>query len=335
MNNELSAYLKIFVKLSILVGGLLFFDWMLYPRLITIIYDNLSANQYCFKQKADVLVLGDSHTQRSINPNFTDLFDVYNFSKTGNYLPINYAIYAAYREFNPAPKYVVLSMEPWSFRDKPFLGNYFLVPNKSHGSRYIEESMLEPKNYFSRLKEFKLNVIENAGFTTEFLLRLISRSLLKKEKECITGKSYVLDRNLSNRDNNIADIKRPGHFKVTDYDHSFSPFSEHNKINLKYFKLLIDQLAQDGVRLVLLESPRFIGASDSIGNVLQFYHDIERIIKNYNNVFFLKNNFFKINHADPYIFYDGSWGNPNSHLNGKGAAIFNEQFFQWLNKVHN
>ena len=66
MNDELKVYFKIFAKLSMLVGGLLFFDWMVYPRLISFFYDNMNASQYCFKQAADILVLGDSHTERTV-----------------------------------------------------------------------------------------------------------------------------------------------------------------------------------------------------------------------------------------------------------------------------
>ncbi len=172
--------------------------------------------------------------------------------------------------------------------------------------------------------------MEHASFTTEFLVRLASRSFLKESNNCITGKQYILDRNPASRENDLSGIKRPENFKVVEYDESYSPYSTENQVNLEYFHLLIKKLAEDKVKVILLETPRFIGASDSVKNISTFYQDVETLTKNYSNIFFLKSDFFDVDSRDPFIFFDGSWGNPNSHLNGKGASIFNQQFFQWL-----
>lgn len=324
---------KIFFKCIILFSCVFLIDFLFLPILIAYSLVSIDYDHYCF-DKADILVLGDSHTQRSINSNYKGYpGKVINLSKTGNYTPINYLLYKSYRDDFPPPKIVIISTQMWMFESKTYLGNLFFLRNRDYSLEYLKE-LFSPREYFTRLKDLKINSVEFSDILKSFIFRIFIRSFTSKKNECIDVKSFIMDRNETVKNQTITSRLAP--FKNQDFfdyrTEKFTRSSNINHLNNLYHEKLVSLLAQENVKVILLETPEYFGTTHSTLGKVQFYKDV--LNNNLSgDLHLIKHDDFEMDTQNPAYFYDGGYGVLNSHMNINGVEIFQKQLAEKINKI--
>jgi hypothetical protein len=100
-----------------------------------------------------------------------------------------------------------------------------------------------------------------------------------------------------------------------------------------YFTRLLDEWKKDGVQVVLVFLPDYIGTYESNFQVDLFRKDIEKITAPYDNV-----SIYDYSRPDRFrlskraYFLDGGYGKSNSHLSKAGARVFNRKLAGDLKK---
>lgn len=319
--------LKFLKSLALVISIIIFIDFFVVPKFFTFLLTRINFNYFCY-EKADVLVLGDSHTERVLNSKLLGNKIIQNFSDTGRYLDLNNYIYKEYRDIFPAPEYIVLSTQLWMFKSNSYIGSVTSLNNKKYREEFINKRFFNYSNYFNRLLHLKFNLVENGSFISEAMWRYGLR-LLKQKNHCISGQQDVFadGKNSNSIPNDLLDETRP--YDREDYlTGEYSPYSSLNEINYGYFKMLLDTFQKDGVKVILYETPEFIGSTKSISNKVHFYKDIEKITQGYSNISFVKHNDLGVDEQDPSNFTDGGYGRINSHLSKKGATSADSEFIR-------
>lgn len=101
----------------------------------------------------------------------------------------------------------------------------------------------------------------------------------------------------------------------------------------EFFLKLLDQLKKDGVQVVLVSLPDYIGTYESNREYGDFMKDIRELAARYSCV-----TVYDYNHPGRFdlsnrgYFLDGGWGKTNSHLSREGADAFHRMFLPELRK---
>ncbi len=312
---------------SILIGVVIIIsiDYFAVPQLFSFLLQKIDYNYFCYK-KADVFILGDSHLERVLNSKLLKNKVIENFANAGQSLDLDYYIYKEYRDKFSAPEYVVLSTQLWMFKTMSYIAYVTSLTNKEYRKQLIHKRFYNYSNYLNRLRHLKFNLIENGTFISEAIWRFGLRQL-KHRNNCISGQQDVFGNGKNS--NTIATEFLDGTktYIKNDYLTSrYSPYHNLNEINYSYFIKLLDLFKSDGVKIILYETPEFVGSTKSILNKNKFYDEIEKIIKNYPKVTFVKHNDLGLDENDPSNFTDGGYGQINSHLSKKGADLADVEF---------
>jgi hypothetical protein len=122
------------------------------------------------------------------------------------------------------------------------------------------------------------------------------------------------------------DERKPPRFNTSYY----TPYPGEEGI---YFTKLLKECEADGVQVILVFLPDYIGTYTSNFQGKAFKKDIQRLTRFCKNVFIYDYNHpqvFPLQNAD--YFLDGGYGKTNSHLSREGARIFNRMLVKDLKK---
>ena len=99
----------------------------------------------------------------------------------------------------------------------------------------------------------------------------------------------------------------------------------------EYFLRLLKQLQRDGVQVLLVSLPEYIGTYWTNHNQKRFLGVFARFAKNLRGVFFFNYDLpEKFDLANAEFFIDGGFGKTNSHLSRVGSEIFNRMLVRDL-----
>ncbi|MCP5051181.1 MAG: hypothetical protein GY940_28710, partial [bacterium] len=104
----------------------------------------------------------------------------------------------------------------------------------------------------------------------------------------------------------------------------------------KYFMKLMEQLDRDGVIVVLVALPDYIGSYKTNYQRLEFIRHLKTLKRNYKRLFIYNYNKprrFPLANTD--YFNDGGFGMANSHLSQKGAEVFCNILIDDIRKHYN
>ena len=91
-----------------------------------------------------------------------------------------------------------------------------------------------------------------------------------------------------------------------------------------YLKRLLEEWERDGVTVLLIIIPDYIGTYETNFEQQKSLNDLKRLTRGYPNVHiynFNRSNAFPLEREE--YFYNGGWGRSNSHLSKKGVELFN------------
>jgi hypothetical protein len=172
-------------------------------------------------------------------------------------------------------------------------------------------------------------LISNKPQIDSFLAHVLNHyneTLFKNAGTKRKKKFKIIDRFIGFPKKGELSLKKPPFFKMKKY----KPFPGREG---KYFLKLIEDLNKDGVKLVLVILPDFIGTYETNFQKDLFIRGILELIESYKNVFLYDyNSPEKFPLSNQEYFNDGGFGSGNSHLSLEGAKIFNQLLIKDLAK---
>ncbi len=252
------------------------------------------------KIPSDIIVFGNSRSSEI----HAGLFPENNFFNCalpgGNILDI-IAIYGLYKKSNLLPKYLIISLDPWSFYARkqttvhneihyiadstlPLQVNKDLINEYNEGLRYL--NIHEPKLTAKKDSKWNLKTIKEILNPTYFQLNI--KYLIKKtvvSTDQLKNKSYFVIRSdggyslaFQNQIDSIALKEKSLQFVEIHKTNFFLKIKE-NSTYWTYFKLLLTQLQKDGVNPIIYISPLNPIVYDHLANVDEI--DLESKIRKF------------------------------------------------------
>lgn len=273
----------------------------------------------------DTVIMGSSRTHRGIHPYYLYRhagLSAFKIASAHGRPKFNYYFYQSYRKYAGPPALLVYGLDYFMFTTKtkaPFL----------HPLTSQKDSALEARG-LSRLWSNKAQIDE---LLAEFL------NLFAGEDEDADGAGTVLQRSglpagaahihpfIGYRKLRGFDGRRPPRFERFTY----KPFPGREG---RWFLKLLRQLERDGVTVVLVNLPSFIGTHESIFQHEEFMADIGRLAAPLRGVHLLdydRPDRFDLKNEE--YFLDGGYGLINSHLSFAGAHILNRRLAADLKKL--
>ncbi len=258
-------------------------------------------NYYRINNDTFTVILGDSHTETSIND--TQLSSIQNYSYKGESIFLNYYKLKQLLAINPQIKNVILSFSYHSlnkFQDEKLqllLYDYYWLLD----AEGLQSARLSLDNLNIVLKDMN-------GRLYQWLISNIKQ----KSYHLFTGGYRKLDvNNLSDKSSRKRILK---HYFKNDEEST----QEYSALQTKYLNKIIQLCVDKGIKLILINTPLHQSYYSSIP--LQFktkyYSRIEHLKNDHPN-FITHYDFKNTITADKY-FHDGD------HLNGEGGKIFLE-----------
>jgi len=322
----MSRQVKVFIR-KIIIFGIVFLGFDLLVPYSCLTFINPYSAQYRYEMKpAEVLVLGDSRSAFSFD---TKVFSenglsAYNSSSSGRYFKFHYYYYKKYKKKCGIPKAVVVAVPFFIFRfstserylrwlqtPEDLTSDYFSFDSfyRTHFFKYREELKRIPGLFFDVMKgDKKERVVMRAGFVGKNGGKDLV-GVHQMEKYEMYSEGYVTD-GFSRKDN----IN-----KSPDY---------------KYIKKFFVELEKDGVILLLADVPEYYQSQETLRNKHIFYSELEQEIEGYQNITFIKQqNVDVIDKFDKSLFYDGGYGNYNSHLSYKGSQLYSDYIAKFIKNL--
>jgi hypothetical protein len=269
------------------------------------------------------LIMGSSRTHRGIHPYYFYKRlkqKAFKIAKAKIRLKFNYYFYKEYKKYAGIPRVVVYGLDYFMFRLKshPFFMNAVSAEGED----------AEPPPYADGL----LLLLSNKAHIDDFFNNYLDQ----------------LNRNF----NSPAGTQEPGNEAI----HTIDPFIGYEKKVYKplprkkrrfrkfnygpypgkegiYFTKLLKEWEKDGVRVILVFLPDYIGTYESNYQLDLFKREIQQLSAPYENVFIYDyNRPDKFPLSNPKYFLDGGYGKSNSHLSKTGARVFNRTLLKDIRK---
>lgn len=264
----------------------------------------------------NTLILGSSRTHRGIHPYY--LFKQINqkafkIAKAKIRVKFNYYFYKEYKKYAGIPRVVIYGLD------------YFIFKLESH--RFFMGAVADEDNGSDKYNDGILLLWSNKRHIDSFFNDLLEQLNLKFKSEQINLNNFkIIDPFVGYEKKESLKLKKPSRFKKHDY----VPYPGEEGI---YFTKLLEEWEKDGVQVILVFLPDFIGSYESNYQMDLFKKDIGQLITPYKNVFI-----YDYNHPDkfplsnPVYFIDGAYGKTNSHLSKRGAKVFNRLLIRDIKK---
>jgi len=256
-------------------------------------------------KNSKILIVGDSHTQTSLNPSLMDETVNLSFSNESpmfSYYKAKYII-----ERVPSIKILVLGFSYNNIADVQeklivstpvFLDNTFILMNE-HGRREIEEKSLNLYSYYIAKYYFgiPLNIYKNS-----YILMNLPNFKSKYFEKIMGGYKEM-------KSANIAKQMEKMKTEIGKTDYSISP------LLVEYTDKLAKLCREKGIMMYIINTPIYSAFYERYSaNLISSYDSIVQILLNDNeNLLHLD---FRNFTQDTCLFYDGE------HLNTDGAELF-------------
>lgn len=262
------------------------------------------------------LILGSSRTYRGLHPLYIYKGlgqKAFKIAKAGKRSKFNYFFYKEYKKYAGIPKVLIVGVD------------YFMFMFRS------DQWFLQ---FLSREDERKPNnglllLISNKSRIDTFFTKVLDELNKRQRSRAHPGQGEIF--NIVNPFIGYGkqapfDVRKPPRFKTFKY----IPYPGKEGI---WFLKLLKELEKDGVTVILVLLPEYIGTYESNFQQEAFIKDIRQIKRPFKNVFIYNYNLpgvFPLSNAA--YFLDGGYGKSNSHLSRKGCRVFNRMLVKDLKK---
>jgi hypothetical protein len=323
MNSSISNFKKsgkkILADLLVLVFFLFLFDRLLFlaiRRAESRFYRGISSYslqdkfaQAKGKGEYQVLILGTSRTFDGIHPWYIqNELGVRSFKEAfvGKGPMYNYFFYQEYKKYMGIPRVVIYGLDYFLFN----------ITSERHWMKRFNSAKGDAGYFAGGPSLLLANKPKIDEFNNAFLNSL--------KKSSWDDPNYLLERDLAQMEA-YRGVVSPGKIDVVEP-------SRFPKINFfgfpgvegEYFLRLLKQLQRDGVQVLLVSLPEYIGTYWTNHNQKRFLGVFTKFAKYHKGVFFYNYDLpEKFDLANAEFFIDGGFGKTNSHLSRAGSEIFN------------
>ena len=267
----------------------------------------------------NTLIMGSSRTHRGIHPYYLYRYlgqKAFKIARAKIRLKFNYYFYNQYKKYAGVPKVVIYGLDYFMFKleSNPYFMK-FVGESDTRGGDYSNGPLLLLSN------KRKIDSFFNDS------LEQLADSLKPDTGEPGEPKAFNEIDPFTGYEKKIPLAKqKPGRFKRLEY----VGYPGQEGI---YFTKLLNQWEEDGVQVVLVFLPDFIGTYESNFQQDLFKAEIRRLTAPYPRVFIYDyNRPDKFPLTNPDYFLDGNYGRTNSHLSREGASLFNRMLCADLKK---
>jgi hypothetical protein len=256
------------------------------------------------------LIMGSSRAAQGIHPLYiyrTLGQKAYKAMRNATGPKFNYYFYREYKRLVEAPEVVIYGVD------------YFIFTLRSprHFMRFFNQDDYRGDHYSTGISLLISNKPQIDSFLAH-VLNHYNKILFKNAPSKRKKKFRIIDRFIGFPKRGLLSLKRPASFKMKPY----KPFPGREG---EYFLKLIEELNQDGVKLILVILPDFIGTYETNFQKDLFVQGIRDLTKPFDNVFLYDyNSPEKFPLSKQGYFNDGGYGSGNSHLSLEGAKFFNQ-----------
>lgn len=302
---------------------------IVFDRIFANLINNFEINFYKkknFKEKFieykrdtyNTLILGSSRTKRSIFPIY--LYEIgglkaKNIARNACSAKFNYYFYKEYKKYAKLPKLIIYGVDYFIFnlRSNPRWMQYFSGKDINHS--------FEPGGILKLIRnKNRIDILLNNFINT--VNEEVSKNF-RNEKENLP----IIDDFKGIKGSISADKNKPDHFKRY-------PFKKFPGREGAYFKKLLEELNRDGVTVILVYIPEYIGTYESNFQRQLFHESIISITKPFGNIHILDyDNPTAFPLDEKRYFVDGGYGNSNSHMSEEGAKRFNILLIRDIKKI--
>jgi hypothetical protein len=266
----------------------------------------------------NTLIMGSSRTHRGIHPYYLYRYlgqKAFKIARAKIRLKFNYYFYSQYKKYAGVPKVVIYGLDYFMFKleSNPYFMK-FVGENDAADNAYTNGPLLLLSN------KRKIDAFLNDS------LEQLSDSLNPAPGE--PSAVNEIDPFIGYEKKSKLMKHPPGHFKRLEYVH----YPGQEGI---YFTKLLNQWQRDGVQVVLVFLPDYIGAYESNFQQDLFKAEIRKLTEPYPNVVIYDyNRPDKFPLTNPAYFLDGNYGRTNSHLSREGASVLNRLLCEDLKKYY-
>ncbi len=273
----------------------------------------------------NTLIFGSSRTRRAIHPFYLKKYlgiNAYKVASPGKYSKYNYTFYSVFKKKYGIPKYIFYGIDYFIFgkRSNPLQMKQILKATEEKTKSYLKDDL----NIFNPVSplSFTLKMKEKIDTFFSDLIEEIGKQNRGKKMEPLISE-YIGNKRTVRQHS----LREPGKWKKYKYKKFPGPEG-------KYFKMLLDELEKDKVKLFIIILPEFLSTYRTNYQQDLFVEEIRSICNNYQNIVFINYNSPKIfNLSNWQLFRDGGYGNGNSHLNYYGAEILNKMLSEDIKKI--
>jgi hypothetical protein len=262
------------------------------------------------------LIMGSSRTHRGIHPYYFHKRikqNAFKVAKAKIRIKFNYLFYMDYKKIADIPKVLIYGLDYFMFHlesNEFFLDAVAGTPKTQSAQHFGPLLLLSNKKRIDKFVFDKLEEMNNSWF----------QSSGREKKFRIIDPFIGYDKPGGTRWLKPITFKK---FEYTPY-----PGKEGS-----YFTKLLEECKKDGVTVILVFLPDYIGTYLSNFEADKFRRDIMSISRSYTNVFIYDyNQPNKFDLSNQAYFLDGGYGKTNSHLSKSGARIFNRYLIRDIKK---
>jgi len=258
----------------------------------------------------DTLILGTSRAYEGIHPYyFSERLGISAYKETfrGKGPKYNYYFYQLYKKYAGIPKVVIYGVD------------YFVFNITSDPKWMARFKARTPKDTF-KIFESPLLLLSNKNKIDNFHNNLMIRLKEKNDPDQNTDSfKDIIDIQTH------LGIEHPDKKINTDPSGKFGRqvFPRYPGKEGKYLDMLIEELSRDGVTVILVGLPDYIGSYKTNYERRKFQLQLKTYRRDFKNVHILNYNRprrFPLSNVG--FFSDGGYGQTNSHLSKKGAELF-------------
>jgi hypothetical protein len=289
----------------------------------------------------NTLIMGSSRTHRGIHPHYIHKRlkqNAFKIARAKSRIKFNYLFYKEYKKIAGIPKVAIYGLDYFMFKFKSndyFLaavsGKEFHPPNDANETNDTNDKKDARDISKSRSNQGLSLLIKNKSAIDNFFSRMLdewNQQLDTYSQEKTTFR--IIDPFIGYDKQEPDQLVRKKSLKFETFDYTPYPGEEG-----AYFKLMLEEMNQDGVQVVLVFLPDYIGTFKSNHQRKRFRKDIKRLAAPLKNVHILDYNHpDKFSLSNPRYFLDGGYGKTNSHLSKTGARVLNRKLVRDIKKLY-
>jgi len=322
-NSKISKYL---VRVVLFLVFIFLFDRGLYYLLLKAESEFYIGNkfeekfsQFVSGKDYNTLIFGTSRTYDGIIPFYLQFFlkqRIYKDAFQGKGPKYNYYLYKMFKKYNGVPKVVIYGVD------------YFIYTIKSDPKWMSQFDLKEEEkvDLFSAPLLLLKNKKRIDNFQNNILIRLQEQKSKEENEEDFKDFVKVQEHKGAAIANKKLITKEPPEFLHQDFP--VYPGEEG-----AYFVKLLEELDRDGVTVLLIALPDFVGSHVTNVQLDKFIADLEAYRTRFKKLYVYNfNKFDKFPLWNENYFNDGGYGMTNSHLSPEGARLFSEMLAKEIKK---